>query len=400
MKLLRRLQRFTLTMILMLIGLGLGVTVLELTLRFNPALIPKGVSPIAAIDPPLLTQTYDISYLDGDAFYWNPELVKPLTAQDNKIQAHVVFETDEFGFPNHGPLPQTVDIVVVGRSYSMGSQTDVSWSQRIRQQTNWKVLNLAQISSGNDVKLHFLQQYGFGRHPRWIIVEVLPLLDIIPYGHSPTLLLPQMPDYVIKGIWSQLNKDKGTVAATTTPIYPLPAKVGEHIFPVVFSTHEMNALTLNVADLRRSQQWALFSTDLLAIQQAARQHSACVAVLFAQSKTGAYLPILSDSDGLKAARHIIYPYVLDSSGLILPSGRTSQPITLEQLQTNAEGMRAFLRDFASQNSLIFIDPTARMRSALAAGNDPFMAYDSHLSSLGHELVAQEVVESLNLAKCG
>lgn len=399
MKLAARLRKLGLAVGYLLLGLGLGVVALEVVLRVNPTLLPKGVSPIAALDPPLVTQTYDVYYSDGDSFLWNPELIRPLTAQDNKVQAHVVFQTDELGFPNRGPLPPTVFAAVVGRSYSIGSQTDVSWVQDIQNQTHWSILNLSEIGSGNDLKLNLLRQYAFARQPRWIIVEVLPLMDVIGYGHAPPFLLPQLPTYIVKGIWSQINKAQPAEPQGADPIYPMRVSVDQQTFPVVFSTHEMDALTVPPEDVLRSRQWALFTADLLAIQAEAKAHSACVAILYAQSKTGAYLPLLADSAPLKAARTIINPYTLDEDGnLVQRSGPASGPgatIPLAALQRNAEGMRALIADFARAHAIPFIDPTDLMRDSLRAGRDPFMAYDSHLSRLGHELVAEKTIDTLH-----
>src|SRR4051794_25008938 len=138
------------------IGLGLGLLMLELTLRLNPSLTPKGIGPVAPLDPPLTTTSYDVRYSDGDSLSWSPELVRPISPQQDRTEVHVDFETDEFGFPNHGPIPETVDIVVLGRSYSAGAETTIAWPRRVSQLTGWKVLNLAQIGSGMDVKLNFL----------------------------------------------------------------------------------------------------------------------------------------------------------------------------------------------------------------------------------------------------
>ena len=55
--------------------------------------------------------------------------------------------------------------------------------------------------------------------------------------------------------------------------------------------------------------------------------------------------------------------------------------------------------FAQANHLTLIDPTPRMVEAVLSGDSPFMVYDSHWNSLGHQIVAQTAAETLSSAAC-
>ncbi len=298
------------------IGVVTALFILEVMVHITPLFSFNIIVPASS---PLTITSYDVRYSDGDTFRLSPELIKPLAPGADAIEAHIDYQTDEFGFHNDVPLPATADIAVVGRSYSMGPDTVVPWPKRLSIKTGLRVLNLAQIGSGNDIKLHYLQDYGFFRHPRWIVVEVLPRLDILNYQHAPALLLPLITGTMIFNIWFQLHEAMTTAPVPTSEntIYPLSVQINNHPYAVTFSTPDLSSLTVSASTIQQSKQWQLFRNDLSALIADAHAHSSCVAILYAQSKTGAYLPLLQDSTGLTAARQAIQVYSLNSEGFLI-----------------------------------------------------------------------------------
>jgi hypothetical protein len=69
------------------------------------------------------------------------------------------------------------------------------------------------------------------------------------------------------------------------------------------------------------------------------------------------------------------------------------------MQANSLAARDLLAQFAQAEGLRLIDPTFAMQQAALASDDPFMAYDSHWSATGHQIVAQAVADALQKASC-
>jgi hypothetical protein len=102
-------------------GILLALSGLEIELRLNPALLFRGMGVPVALNPPIMSQVYDVHYSDGDIIYWQANLVRPIPDTEDRLEAHVTFQSDEFGFRNQPPLPEKVDIVVLGRSFTLGA---------------------------------------------------------------------------------------------------------------------------------------------------------------------------------------------------------------------------------------------------------------------------------------
>ena len=116
-------------------GLVLGLALLELTLRANATLLMRGMGAPAPVDEPVMVSRYTIRLSDADLYYWSPKLIRPIPPGEDRIEAEVRFETDEFGFPNAAPLPLRVDMMVLGRSFSLGAQAAAPWPRLFAGQT-------------------------------------------------------------------------------------------------------------------------------------------------------------------------------------------------------------------------------------------------------------------------
>lgn len=185
-------KRLLIALLNILFGIVVGLFLLEIILRANPKLLLRGMSVPIPVDPSLIVQTYDVHYSDADVFYWRPDLIHPIAPEDDLIEAHVHYATDELGFRNQPPTSQGVDFVVLGSSFSVGAQVETSWPELLAGKNDWKFLNLAQPASTLDIQLYYLQQYARPHQPHWVVIEVMPMLSILGYAPQPPLLIQQL----------------------------------------------------------------------------------------------------------------------------------------------------------------------------------------------------------------
>jgi hypothetical protein len=394
----RQIKHLGISAVQITLGVVLGLALLELTLQLNPPLLSglRGLGAPAPVDAPLTVTEYDVFYSNGDQLFWRPDLVRAIPPGEDRLEAHVRLETDEFGFRNSSPLPATADLIVLGRSFSLGAQSNSPWPVQLAGLTDWAVVNLSQPGSSPEVKRDYLIRFGLPRNPRWVVVEVEPPIDAMNYRPADPWLIQLLPLPVAQ---EYLRRYYGTAGFFTgKPIFPLSIDLPGRTYPLTCCTHYLNALTLTSEEWQASRGWREFTDAISGIAREAARKSSCTAVLYAPTKPEIYFPLALYPAQLQPALRDLIPLRLDENGeLVDDPGRTPDIL---QMRANSLAARDALAAYARDNNLIFIDPTDRMVNAVLGGADPFMVYDSHWNTLGHTLVAQAVQEALAAAECG
>ncbi|MEW5868013.1 MAG: hypothetical protein AB1894_01965 [Chloroflexota bacterium] len=377
-------------------GLALGLVLLETSLHLNPRLLLRGMAVPAPVYTPVQEQIYDVHYSDGDIFFWQPELVQPIPLTEDRLEGTVHFQTDEFGFPNQAPLPPQVDIIVLGRSHSLGAQASQPWTHQLMKSSGLSLLNLSQTGAGTSLKRDYLKKFGLPRQPRWAVVGILPALDIIGYSPNPNWLVPNLAYPVIQHIYRRFNNGSPK-QAIAKPIYPLQIDIPGQTVELTFYTNYLSTLTIEPSEMRDSQQWASASQELVDLIQLARKNKVCVILLYVPTKPDIYFPLAEDASQLELVLDTLAPWRLDSTHTLVqdPSFTTS----IRQMQSNAGAARGLLIEFARQQGVLLADPSQALTQAALQGDAPYMLYDTHWSVTGHRIVAQTILEIIQNASC-
>lgn len=386
----------------LLLGTVLGLAGFEALLQANPRLLLRGMNASVPLDLPLNVQRYEVHYSDGDVFRWRPDLVRPIQAGEDRLEASVVFQTDELGFRNTPPIPQKVEVVALGRSHTLAAHLPASWTQLLAQTTGWAVLNLAQPGSGNEHRQYIWERFGKTRRPRWVVIEVDPSKDIIGsrpastwyrrlYRYSPALVSPLVQSLLKRRTGSWISWQG------TQPIYPLQITFpGGSVQLTSWSPH-LDFFTLDQAALQSSQDWLIYQRELLELAQMIRQDSACVALLVVPTKLDSYFPLVEDQGQLLPVLRELKPLTVGAGGWIVQA--SGSPLSIQAIVANTDVGRSLVASFAQQNHLALIDPTTLFRERLLLGDELFMAYDTHWNQLGHTLVAHLAEQSLQSQAC-
>lgn len=390
-----RLRRLILALFNLIAGTLLGLLLFEAILRINSTLLFRGMALPAPVDTPLTLLTYEVRYSDADVFTWRPDLVRPLSPEEDKLEALVTYETDEYGFRNHGPLPPKVDAVVLGRSISLAGHLGRPWPELLAENLDWSVLNLAQPGSGIESKRTILLRYGLARRPRWVIVEVLPSIDIVG-SDTPTPLVSQ--ELLIPTIQGLVRRWQGNrPVSTENAIYPLTVDLPGRQAGLTCCLHYLEFFSLDKQTLEKSQDWQNYRQKLLKIVVDARKKHACVALLYVPTKPDLYFPLALHPEQLQPTLREVVPLQIGASGWLEPD--PDGGLTEDIIRRNVLVGHDMVQDFARQNGLLWIDPNDVMHDAAVAGQDPFMVFDSHWNQFGHQIVAQVASELLDEAFC-
>lgn len=377
------------------LGLAAGLFLLELVVRLDPQLLIPGTPLPGSLDPPVASQTYTVRYSDGDTLFWRPDLVRPIPAAADQVEAVVTLQTDEFGFRNPPPIPAKVDVVVLGRSTSLGAQAAQPWPQQLAAATGWYVLNLAQPGGGLDTIHQVFKIYGQPRHPTWVIFEVAPRIDVGDTA-EPALRLEGVSIPLVQYLARRLSGDR-FFRLSAQPIYPLPVSLPGRTLGLSCCIRYMDFLALSQAEIEGSHEWTTFSEQALSLASDARASGSCVAVLYAASKEEVYFTAALDPAQLAPTVRDVVPLHLDELGHLSPAvGKTVDPVALQRTILAGRDAAAAL---AQKAGLLFVDPTAAFVQSVAAGQDPFMVYDSHWNALGHQLIASQMARALQGRAC-
>jgi hypothetical protein len=322
-------------------------------------------------------------------------LIRPIFPADDRLESHVVYTTDEFGFRNQPPIPSKVEVVVLGRSISLGAQQPAPWPQLLGGQTGWAVWNLSQPGSSIDVKGDYLKRYALPRRPRWVVIEVQPAIDITGYEPVSRLHISELAVPVLQHFIRPLLPT--SAGSTVEPIYPVTVDLPGRSLELTCCLHYLDAQTVDAATLEASRHWAAFREELNAMVAEARSQGSCTAVLYAPSKPELYFPLAEDPGQLEPTLTGLHPLVLTEDFSLSPDPRDA--VDIESLRRNAGAGRDLLAEYARSQDLVFIDPSLAMIASILDGQDPFMVYDSHWNQLGHQLVAEAVLQTLQQEGC-
>lgn len=381
-----------------MIGLTLGLGLLEIILRLNAALLIPGMGAFSPISLPLADQTYEVHLSDGDLFTIQPGLVQTVSPADDQVVAWVHYQTDEFGFPNSPPLSGRVDIVVLGRSYSLGAQSSKPWPQQLAGQMEVKILNLAQSGSSTQMKQVYFERFAVPRRPRWVVIEVLVPMDVMSDSANPSTLVESLPYPLIFSLVRQAIPQYQT-ANDVQPVFPVRLSLPEWDVDYAEFVEYLEALSVDNATIQASQNWAVYIQQLSQLIRTIRDQHACPLLLYAPTKSDIYLPLVSDPAPLEPVIAILQPYRLETDNWFVRDPTLRANLDGAFLQANAAQRAALVKELAESVGVIWVDPSTAMRQAAAAGIDPFMSYDSHWSLVGHQLVAQAVAQMLQNTAC-
>ena len=380
----------------LLLGSLIGFGFLEITLNLNTGLLLKGMTAPAPVAQPLQDQTYKIFYSDSDLFYWQRDLIKPILPEEDRLEAQVHYQTDEFGFPNQPPIPAQVDVVVLGRSYSMGAQSSQPWTRELADETGLRILNLSQTGSDINEKLNNLLRFGLPHKPRWVIVEILPSMDIVGYSPGPPWIIENLPYALIQELARsyEIGQDDRSLSS---PIFPLALGIPGREAKFTEFIYYLSALTIDRATIEASRNWAEYKHGLEQMISLAKDNGACTLLLLAPTKAEVYLPLAHTPEELLPVQKYLIPWKLDDQKWLFQD-RSAQS-DLSEMQSNARASRDLLAELASSFGIPPVDPTEAMMQSALKGTDPFMVYDTHWNDAGHQIVAQAVIQALQNTNC-
>ena len=350
----------------------------------------------APIEKALQSQTYDVYSSDADLIAWRPDLIRDIPSVQDKLEARVHLETDEFGFRNPAPLPEKVDIVVLGRSYSLGAQVAKNWAMQLAYSNDTRILNLSQPGGNLRTRILDLKRFGLPREPQWVILEIIPRIDMVGYTADGKMIIEQLPAHVYQSVYNRFNSGPQEIRDAEAR-FPIQIDLGSRTYDLTCCLHYVNTFSVNKEELYSSASWNNYQQDLKDLVNLAQSRDFCTVLLFAPGKADVYFPLGRDPHQFASILLGWMPLTTDKNGELIsaPEEEFSPQDAIENLYS----FRQVLAQFALQEQIAFIDPTESMQASAQEGISPFIAYDSHLNEFGHSIIADQVEQYIEQHNC-
>ncbi|MCI0398591.1 MAG: hypothetical protein L0322_27190 [Chloroflexi bacterium] len=333
------------------------------------------------------------------------------SAQVNRIH----FITDENGFRNDPPLSATYDVVVLGDSYTVGSEVQEPWPVLLAQQSDLSVLNLAIFGFGPQAESQALQLYGLPRSPRVVILayfEGNDLRDAALYErvHAQGLGLPEYwvsetgwDRSLVVLTWARLSAAQlawrlGLPAAAKSartqavPVYPLELTLNGRLLRLNFLDGYVAMLAASQAEIVASENYRLAATALLEAREAAENRGARFILVYIPSKVHVYLP--------QASPELIEP-ITSSSGRVtlgdegfLSVAADSRGLGAAEFLDRIDDQALVLEALAEANGIEFINLTPSFQAEARQGRELYLSLATHWNEQGHQLAAEIVARYL------
>lgn len=365
------------------IGFGLALLVVEWAAYLWPA---KGKS----INPwyYLTSESTDLPFERPPHFEWRGLSRGDLTLSDGIEDPNaqmVSFRTDMQGFHNNSDLEQA-DLVVIGDSFAEAGNLPVedNFTTRVGARLGLQSRNLGRAGYTAPTELIVLKKYGLPAGPKIVVWQIAASNDL-----AESVDFDEWIAFGRKSYGAALGEDaiSGREAwRYRSPTYFLFAHLRNHdplswpfdgIFGGTFKNDRGKEVPIRFLinpSLRQPARghpgWGTFSSSLLEGAAACQTRQIQLVVVLIPSKFRVYGPYTKFSSAVAA-----------------------QVAALPGFPKEV-GLAPILRAFCGTNGISFIDTTPALKEKAAAGKLVYLPFDTHLSALGHQVVADLLVSHL------
>jgi hypothetical protein len=297
----------------------------------------------------------------------------------------ITFETDMDGFHNSRDIREA-DIVTIGDSFAEAGNVFEAegFSRVLGQRLGWRTRNLGRAGYGPPLELIVLRRYGIGCHPKvivWQIAESNDLEDSFTYkkwvagGRRPRLLAENLDRGRKRTIAWQQHSPTFRLFQLLLPHAP-PSWPYRGIFRDATGT-EHPIRFLKIPDLNASAQahpgWSTFAKALAEGAELCRSNRIQLLIVLVPDKY-----------------RVLGPYTRMSD----PTMSTEATLAIT---SNALNLGVVLESYCKSLNVHFVDATLSLKNKAQTGELVYLPYDTHLSPLGHQVIADLIVAELRSA---
>lgn len=380
-----RVRLLSANVLLSLLSIFVTLVLLELLLRPFPRLWPRYAQMVGSNWRRLHADIPSISY-----------------EQDG-----IIYRTNSIGFRGSDPLPEHVDVVALGDSFTYGVGVETPWPDQLEMVSDLTVLNLGMGGTGPPKHIYPLLAFGLPREPSVVAEGYFEGNDFFtcyqparPSGPrwGDRLVLPDLVGSLIESLRAGLRRQTLTSALTYNEVTPLEVKINGKQVLLTFSPAYSATLMMDRETLSSSENWRIATGSLNRMQQLAESSGASFLLVFIPERTHVYWSLIRDDDAIVETlnQDMIYHWQESFGCQVLVPGRA--PVDLTQFRKSMDAtlndQRALLTEFAQTRGIHMLDLTEPLQGLAAQGYTLHNPLETHYNEFVNQKIAEWIADEL------
>lgn len=322
-------------------------------------------------------------------------------------QNGVVYRTNSFGFRGAARVPDSVDVVALGDSFTFGVGVGSPWPEELESASGMQVLNLGMGGTGPPKHIYPLVAFGLERDPAFVIEGYFEGNDFFtcyqparPSGPrwGDRLILPDLVGSLIETLRSGLQRQAITSALTYNQVTPLQKMINAREVLLTFSPAYSATLLMDRETLAASENWRIATGSLRRLQALTERSGGTFLLVYIPERTRVYWPLIRDDDDIVATlnQDMIYRWRESLGCQVLLPGR--RPVDLEAFRSSMDAtlndQRTLLAEFASSEGIHFLDLTDPLRELAAQGLTLHDPLETHYNQFVNKKIGEWIAAEL------
>jgi hypothetical protein len=323
----------------------------------------------------------------------------------------VEYTINPLGFRGSEPIPDEVEAVALGDSFTFGVGTQTPWPEHLSAKLGTSVLNLGMGGTDPPKHLYPLIAYGLPRDPALVIETYFEGNDLFTCYQPAQPAGPRwgdqlvLPDLIsgVKEMIRFLGRDDALTSELTYDIAtPFTRSIGGQQVTLTFSPAYAATLMLDRETIQASENWRIASGSLRRMNDLSREAGATFILVYLPERTHVYWPLIRDDEELLTTlnQDMTYAWHQRFSCLTLARGRS--PGDLEDFRTTLDAsmtaQRDLLHEFAEDHEVPFLDLTEPLQRLARQGVTLADPLETHYNDFVNQVMADEIAAFLATLK--
>ena len=307
----------------------------------------------------------------------------------------IVLEMDARGFRNPDGI-ERAEIVAIGDSFVEAPHvtSEELWTTRLGKKLGVTVYNMGTSGENPGGYFHKLEHFAPELAPQTIVVMLYEGNDFRGYkrnekpeGIRGSLLRPRSRE-VLVDLFGPLRADAVVPDAERVDWLPVgvPSDAGTTWY--AFSPRKVGELFRTEEEIHAQRGWNQVRDGIERAARFCREQGIDLVIAYAPVKPHVILPLVRqqlDPDVLLAFTKIQRKSLPEAKREL-----TDGPAFLEALMANLDTEERATREVCEAAGVGFVSLTAPLREAIAEGRQAYFTYDQHWTSVGHQVVGEEL----------
>lgn len=322
-------------------------------------------------------------------------------------QDGVVYRTNSFGFRGAAAVPDEVDVVALGDSFTFGVGVESPWPEELESASGLQVLNLGMGGTGPPKHIYPLVAYGLERDPSFVVESYFEGNDFFtcyqpahPSGPrwGDRLILPDVVGSLLETLRSGLRRPTITSALTYNEVTPLQKTINDREVLLTFSPAYSATLLMDGDTLAGSENWRIATGSLKRMRALTERSGGTFLLVYIPERTRVYWPMIRDDDDIVATLNedMVYQWRVSFGCQVLVPGR--KPVDLETFRSTMDArindQRSLLAEFARAEGIHFLDLTDQLRGLAQQGLTLHDPLETHYNQMVNQKIGEWIAEEL------